>query len=354
MAKGKYTASVVGGGAGGRLSMDALVASERFELLAATDLREDVRQELASRYPGIRLYDDHRRMFAQNPTDVVCVSTWPPSHREIVEDALQLPLRGILCEKPLGDRAAAGAAILRAIKAKNLPVVVPHGLMKSRHVEEILARVCGGEIGELELVEIECGKWDIINAGIHWLNFFVNLVPDDPPAWVMAIAEASTRTCRDGMQVETTAVTYVQTASGVRAVMHTGDEVLIRRPGKGVLFRLVGTRGQIEFWAWESAYTLLNAAYPDGRLFQVERYRQGGHQRYLESLAEQMDNGQRDYAIPESSLMALELCEGAYLSSAHRCKVTLPLVEFVIPAEPDWHPGKPYAGHGGGRDGRKL
>ena len=354
MARASYTASVVGGGAGGKLSMDALVASERFELVAATDLREDVRQELARRYPGIRLYDNHLRMFAESPTDVVCVSTWPPSHREIVEDALRLPLRGILCEKPLGDTAAAGRAILEAIKAKSLPVVVPHGLMKSAHVEEILARVQGGEIGELELVEIECGKWDIINAGIHWLNFFVNLVPDDPPAWVMTIAEASTRTFRDGMQVETMAITYVQTASGVRAVMHTGDEVLIRRPGKGVLFRLVGTRGQIEFWAWESAYVLLNAAYPEGRLFQVERHRQGGHQRYLESLAEQMDSGQRDYAIPESSLVALELCEGAYLSSAHRCKVTLPLSEFVIPAEPDWHPGTPYAGHGGGRDGRKL
>ena len=36
------TASVVGGGAGGRLSLKALAASDRYRLVAATDLRPDV------------------------------------------------------------------------------------------------------------------------------------------------------------------------------------------------------------------------------------------------------------------------------------------------------------------------
>jgi predicted dehydrogenase len=268
-------------------------------------------------------------------------------------DALKLPIKGMLCEKPLGDVAAAGRDILAALMAKGLPVVVPHGLLKARHGEEILQRVQSGEIGDLELVEIECNKWDIINAGIHWLNFFVNLVPADPPAWVMALAEASTQTFRDGMQVETTAITYVQTVGGVRCVLHSGDDVLTRRAGKGTIFRLVGTGGVLEFWAWESAYRLTNATYPNSETFTVERYPQSVHQRYLESLADQIESGVRDYWIPESSLTALELCEGAYLSSAHRCKVTLPLANFRVAPEPDWRPGQPYGGKGG-RDGRKL
>lgn len=352
--KQRFTASVVGGGAGGKLSMNALAASERFRLVAAADLREDVRREIAARYPGIRVFPNHREMFAACPTEVVCVSTYPPSHREVVLDALQLDLKGILCEKPLGDTTAAGRDILEAIRARRLPVAVPHGLLKSRHAEQILARVHGGEIGDLELVEIECSQWDIINAGIHWLNYFVNLVPNDPPAWVMALADASTRTYRDGMQVETTAITYVQTVGGVRAVMHTGDEVLIRRPGKNTLFRLVGTHGVIEFWAWESAYKLTNPAFPNGELFQVERYAQSAHQRHLEAMAEQIDAQRPDYAIAESSLTALELCEGAYLSSALRCQVLLPLSRFAPPRRTRWRPGRPYSGRGGGRDGRKL
>ena len=349
----RYTASVVGGGSGGKLSLAGLAQSNRFELKAAADLRDDVRSDLLARYPGIRTYDSHERMFAECPTDVVCVSTWPPSHLQVALAALGMGVKGMLCEKPLADKWSAGQDLLEALKTAHMPVVVPHGLTRLRHSEEILARVHRGEIGELELVEIECGKWDIINAGIHWLNFFVNLVPGDPVAWVMAIAESSTRTFRDGMQVETTAITYVQTLDGVRAVMHTGDDVKIRRPEKGFIFRLVGTDGIIEFWAFESAYRILNRACPDGRPIRVEKYLQSHHQRYLEELAHQIDEGQADYRLPETSLAALELCEAAYLSSAHRCKVTLPLSEFEIPAEPHWSPGQPYEGHGG-RDGRKL
>lgn len=348
-----YTASVVGGGMGGRLSMTALAASSHFSLVAAADLRADVRDELARLYPGIRLYPDHRTMFADSPTDFVCVSTFPPSHREVVLDALKLDLVGILCEKPLADTAAAGRDILQAIRARGLPMAVPHGLLKLKHSEEILERVHAGEIGELELVEIECDKWDIINAGIHWLNYFVNLVPNDPAAWVMAATESSTRTYRDGMQVETTAITYVQTVGGVRAVMHTGDYVDIRRPDKPFLFRLVGTRGMIEFYAWESIYRLTNAAHPAGEFFSPAPYKEPAHQRHLEGLLDQLASGKIDYTIPESSLAALELVEAAYLSAAHGCKVTLPLHEFVVPTRPDWRPGQPYAG-GGGRDGRKL
>ena len=354
MTESRYSASVVGGGSGGKLSMDALVNSERYDLVAAADISSQARERLAERYPGIALYASHQEMFAKHPTDVVCVSTWPPSHRDIALDALGIDgLRGLLCEKPVADTAASGYEVLAAIKRSGLPVIVPHGLLQMRHGQQILDRVRSGEIGELELVEIENSGWDILNAGIHWLNFFVNLVLDDGMAWVMAIAEASTRTYRDGLEVETTAITYVQTEDGVRAVMHTGDEVLIRRADKSAIFRLIGTAGMLEFWAWESAYKLTNAAHPRGKLFEIEPYAERPHQRYLDDLVRQIDSGRNDYTLPETSLTALELCEGAYLSSAHRCKVLLPLPDFVPPEEPDWRPGQPYRGQGG-RNGRNL
>jgi predicted dehydrogenase len=116
-----------------------------------------------------------------------------------------------------------------------------------------------GEIGTLKLVEIQCAGWDIINAGIHWLHFFVSLTRNEPMASVMALCDASTRTYRDGMQVETIAVTYAQTQSGIRVVMNTGDYVHVNAEGKNTLFRIIGTQGQIEFWGWENGYRLLNA-----------------------------------------------------------------------------------------------
>ncbi|MEM7532293.1 MAG: Gfo/Idh/MocA family oxidoreductase [Chloroflexota bacterium] len=355
----RYTASVIGGGAGGTLSMTALHESDRFELVAMADLNPDVCERTRERFPNIQTFTSHEALFAAMPTDVVCVSTFPPSHEEVTMAALELPLKGILVEKPLGHTAASGRRILSAIQERGLPLAVPHGLLVSPTPREVIARVQRGNIGELKLVEIQNTHWDIINAGIHWLNFFVRLTNNEPMEHVMAICEASTRTYRDGMQVETTAVTYAQTESGIRVVMNTGDDVQINQAGKHTLFRIVGTLGLIEFWGWENEYRIVNAQFPSGKTIVPADVSTSRHQRHLERMADMMD-GVRDgemgveYSIPESSLLALEICEGAYISSRYRCKVTFPVDQFEPPAEPSWNPGTPYSGSGGGRDGRKL
>lgn len=350
----KYTASVIGCGFGGAMSLDALVASDRFDLVAACDQSEEARATAGDRSPGIQTFASHAELFHASPADVVCVSTWAPSHRGIAEEALSLDLSGILVEKPLADTAADGGALLRAIRAEKLPVAVPHGLLVLDHTRQILDRVHGGEIGELKLVEIQCRGWDMINAGIHWLNFFVALTRREPVAHVIAQCDTSTRTYRDGMQVETFAVAYAETESGVRMVMNTGDEVNVNRDGKDTLFRILGTEGQIEFWAWESSYRIQNAEFPSGRLIEIDPDPRSIHQRHLELLADQMDSGTPDYTIAESSLQALELVEGAYLSSRTRSVVTFPLGEFTAPDLQGWDPGQPYSGRGGGRDGKIL
>ena len=350
-----YTASVVGAGSGGNLSMAALAGSYRFELAAVADISPDALQAARERYPGIRTYRSHQEMLRESPTDVVCVSTWPPSHLEVTRDALELPLKGILVEKPLADTAAQGRQVLELVRAKGLPVAVPHGLLVADHSRQVLDLVHAGAIGDLKLVEIQCSGWDIINAGIHWLDFFVTLTRQEPVAYVMAACDAGTRTYRDGMQVETLAVTYAQTKSGVRVVMQTGDYVQSSEPGKDTLFRLIGTGGTLDFYGWESRYRLLNADYPTGKTFEVDRGAVTGHQRHLDAMAAQMDRGEPDYAVAEGSLMALEMCEAAYLSCRHGgVPVTLPLGEFVAPQKVEWQPGLPYSGQGGGRNGRNL
>lgn len=349
-----YTAVVVGAGSGGNLSMAALAASPRFRLAGVADMDPAARAAAQERYPEIATFESAEALFANVPCDVVCVSTWPPSHWPITRAALELPLSGILVEKPLGDTAAAGSQILQTVKAKGIPLAVPHGLLVVDHGREILRLVQSGAIGALKLVEIQCRGWDIINAGIHWLNFFVTLVGQEPVDYVMAACDASTRTYRDGMQVETNAVTYAQTRSGVRVVMNTGDTTKLSEPDCATLFRLVGTQGTLDFYGWTPRYRLLNAEHPTGKTVEITPGPRSAHQRHLEHLADQMDTGVADYAVAESSQMALELCEAAYLSCRYHCPVTFPLSEFTPPAPVDWTPGLPYAGTGGGRDGRKL
>lgn len=349
-----YTVAVIGAGMGGKLSMKAAVASARFQLVAVADWREEARQEAETLYPGIRTFASHEELLAAIPVDVVCVSTWPPTHLAVTRAALALPLKGILVEKPLADNTADGRALLDLVRANGLPMVTPHGLLVAEHVRQIMARVQQGEIGELKLIEIQCSGWDIINAGIHWLNFVVVLTQQAPVDFVLATCDTSTRTYRDGMQVETLAVTYLQLQSGLRVIMNTGDYVKSSEPGESTLFRLVGTQGTLDFYAWKSRYRLCNAEFPQGQVIEVEPGPQSAHQKYLELLATQIDNNTPDYTWPSASLAALALCEAAYLSHQHRCVVPLPLSQFTPPAITPWEPGKPYAGQGGGRDGRRL
>ena len=69
---------------------------------------------------------------------------------------MALPLCGILVEKPLADAAASGRQVLEMIKARRLPMAVPHGLLVADHSRQVLELVRSGAIGELKLVEIQC------------------------------------------------------------------------------------------------------------------------------------------------------------------------------------------------------
>jgi predicted dehydrogenase len=349
------TASVIGCGVGGRLSLAALSASPLFRLVAAADVRPDVHKSLAHDFPELQTFGSHQEMLVHCPTEVVCVSTYAPSHESIVLDALEAPtMRGILVEKPLADTAVAGRRILKAIKTRNLPMVIPHGLRTRATPLEVVDRVLRGEIGELRQIEVQCDKWDLLNAGIHWLDFCLAATGEAPITSVLAACDTSTRTYRDGMQVETVAVTYVENVNGARIILQTGDFISVNTPGKETLFRLAGARGIIEFWGWEKGYSILNAEYPAGQMIMPDEFPVFGHRRHLENLATQIRSGTPDYRLPESSLTALEICEAAFLSWQHRCQVRFPLDTFVPPVPSDWELGKPYSGVGGERDGRKL
>lgn len=347
------TAVVVGAGAGGTLSIDALMASKGYTLIAVADLSADSLARVIERTGGaVATFASYEDMLREAPSDVVCVSTYAPSHLPFTRKAVEAgAVRGMLVEKPLGDTTLAGREILSLLKEQNLPVVVPHGLMAQRAALEIIERVHAGDLGELRLVEMESPQWDIINAGIHWLQFFGALVRS-PIEMVLSAADTSTRTFRDGMQVETEAITMARAANGVRVVLNTGDTIPVSDETV-CLMRIIGTHGYIEFKAFESSYVLVGANH-DRVVVEVESFEVSGHQRHLEHLADQIHSGERDYVIPDTSLQALEIVEAAYLSNRSNRAVVIPIEGAQPDPGADWNPGAPYSGSGGGRNGREL
>jgi predicted dehydrogenase len=385
-------AVVVGAGTGGTLSIDAVTRSDRFELVGVAD----VSTAALGRFTDIATSTDYASLFADLAPDIVCVSTYPPSHADVARCAIEAGARGLLVEKPLGDTTAAGRDILAATRQAPVPFVVPHGLMAQAAPLDIIRRIRAGDIGRLVLVEMESAQWDMINAGIHWVQFFSALTEPDSVATVLTAADASSRTFRDGMQVENDSITIATTASGVRLMLQTGDYITVARPDTLCVMRMIGTDGMIEYGAWNDHFTLIESG-RDKREITPAPLPVTGHQFHLEHLADLIESGSVDEVIPLTSLQALEVVEAAYLSNRTSSQITLPLADALSPSrfrrenseqrgqsehreqatnqsnqldqsgqpqQPQqsgqgeqaekWDPGRPYSGVGGGRNGREL
>jgi len=350
-----YTLAVIGCGFGGGLSMDGASRSPRFELVAATDLREEARRAAEAKFPGLRTFATVEEMMAACPAEVVCVSTYPPSHEELTMEVLRHQPRGLLVEKPLGHTVASGERILGAIREAGVPVAVPHGLLTHPTGVAVLNHLRAGAIGTLRTFEMQCHSWDLMNAGIHWLQYFLTCLGEDAVTAVAASVDTASQTFRDGLQVETNAYTVVETKKGVRGYFNTGDFVVCSDPGKDTFFRLIGDRGQIEFYGWETRYRLLNRDHPEGMEFEAEALPAPGHQGHLESLAAQIDEGRPDYRVAETSLEALRIIEAAYASGRTGQRIAYPFgPEAPLPPLPSWEPGQPHRPEMGGQDGKRL
>jgi predicted dehydrogenase len=351
----RLRALVVGAGSGGRLSIGAVVDDTAYELVGIADrFAEAADAAAADLAAGTPTFTDVGQALDELQPDVVCVSTWAPSHREITERALAVGVRGLVVEKPLAGTVTDARAVLDTIVDQQVPVVVPHGLMSMPAPLHLLDEVRSGTLGRIRAVQIDCTGWDLINAGIHWLQFAVACLGDDRVTTVECTADVSTRTYRDGFMVETEAVTSARTAGGVRLEVRTGDDLEVASP-TGTRIAFVGDQGSAVYHPWEHEYRIDRrtgetvVTRPPGHL-------PTGHRFYLRQLREQIAAGITDYSIPRQSLQALEIIRAAYLAAREGGAVTLPLHRDDLPIVSDdrWFPGEVHDPARGGRDGRAL
>ena len=311
------TAAVIGCGHGGGLSLSALQNSNEFELLAAADLSAAARDDVEGRFPEGRLFADYRDMLADCSTDVVCVATPAPSHASIGREVLSRNPKGLLLEKPLACDASSAEELLRAVRDAACPVVVPHGMLVLPAAQEIKVLIRRGDIGRIVSVEIQHAV-DLLNAGIHWLAYLLDVFDDDRPTRVRAEFDVSGRVVNDGVQVESRGDTRIELESGLRIELHSGNKtdpissVLPRAEPSGALFRVTGLNGVIEFSAWAGSFWI-QVGDSDGKLVKLPLSSGSSyHQLFVEQLAQNISAGEADYSSAELSLAALRLIELAY------------------------------------------
>lgn len=313
------TACVIGCGFGGGLSLEALAASSRFRLLGACDPSETARRRAAERYADLRLFPELDQMQRECGADVCCIASPAPSHAALSRRAIANGLRGILIEKPLARDSGTAQALLDDIAAMKLPAVVPHGMQVLPAPREVRGRIRDGDIGDIEVVTVHSSV-DLLNAGIHWLAYLLDVFDGDPVLSCHGEFDVAGHIVNDGVQVESRGLSRIRLESGARIDLYSGtgiavsSDVLPPAERKGAIFRITGSRGLIEFSAWAGSYWIRHAGTP-GEL--IRRPLTGAvnyHQLVLENLADQIAKAEPDYRMAALSLAALRLVESAYES----------------------------------------
>jgi len=225
--------------------------------------------------------------------------------------------QGLLLEKPLACDVVTANGLLSKIREGGYPMVIPHGMLVLPAAQEVKARIRGGDIGRIATVEVQ-NDVDLLNAGIHWLAYLLDVFDNDRPNSVNARFDVSGHDVNDGVQVESRGTTRIELQSGKRIDLRSGNktipasDVLPREEQRGAIFRVIGSDGVMEFSAWAGSYWI-QVGHSGAEL--IKRPLAAGstyHQIFLEQLAQDIIAGKPDYRGAELSLAALRLIETAY------------------------------------------
>ncbi|HEV7276347.1 MAG TPA: Gfo/Idh/MocA family oxidoreductase [Devosiaceae bacterium] len=170
------------------------------EIIAVCDRDAGRAQAMAERFGIPATYTDAAEMLAREQLDFVDIATTSGSHRTLVE--LAAPhVRLVICQKPMADSLADGAAMVAAAGGAGIPLVIHENFRWQRPFREIARRVAEGDLGTIHfarfsfrhgydnyvnqpyLAEIE--RFTIMDVGLHLFDLSRHFV-----------GEATTLSCR--------------------------------------------------------------------------------------------------------------------------------------------------------------
>ncbi|USG64323.1 Gfo/Idh/MocA family oxidoreductase [Brevibacillus ruminantium] len=150
--KERYAVGIIGLGVMGERLLNAMVAHERFSVIAVCDISADRAKATAEHYDINAWYTNHQELLDKEELDLVYIAVPPKFHHGVALDTLAAG-KHVLCEKPLAGSVKEGAEMLAAaekagvIHAMNFPIYYrPLFLELKRRIEEI------GNIRRIDIV----------------------------------------------------------------------------------------------------------------------------------------------------------------------------------------------------------
>ena len=162
-------------------------ACERTDLIAGSDIREDVLEVFGQRYdvPRDHLYTDYKALIQREKPDILSIATQPEQRAEVILFAIENGVRAIYAEKALCASMDEARRIRDAVQQNN--VAINMGTNRRWHpgVDAARALIESGELGALKTIVLYASG-ALFNTASHWFDLALRLNGDAKATSVQA------------------------------------------------------------------------------------------------------------------------------------------------------------------------
>ena len=125
--------------------------------------------------PAVEGYDDYRTMLANEDLDIVSVVTGDHLHAQIVIDAAEAGVKGIICEKPIATSLTDADRMITAVKGAGIPMLINHTRRWLSPWVQVSEAIDSGVIGKVLRIVVQAGgeraMW--LRNGTHLIDLMV-------------------------------------------------------------------------------------------------------------------------------------------------------------------------------------
>ncbi len=314
----QYRAAVIGCGNIARRHAQGYNAEPRCDVVALADIDREAAEDYAQTHGfEARIYEDYKKMLAEEHPDIVSVCLWPHLHRPVTLACVEAGVRAVHCEKPIAPTWGESVQMVEECERAGVQLTFNHqrrfndGILKLRRMLE------DGVFGELERMDLFAPA-HLLDCGTHSLDFGFMFNRENPVRWV--IGQIDTRELLNWFDVpaEFMAVGVFRFENGVRGTIHVGDD---KEMGTGA--RLVGSKGFIEV-TWGGTYPRA-VVYdePDWEPPEVEEA--NPMPGVMKNIVDCLESGEEPELAGRRALRSAEVIFAIYESSRRRARIDLPL-----------------------------
>ena len=177
-------------------------ACDRTTMVACSDLRTDVMEQVGTRYgvPIDAQYTDYKKMIDEVQPDIVSVATQPEQRAEIVAYAATHGVRAIYAEKAMAASMAEVESMVEVCEANGVYFNLGTNRRWDPGFDAMKAVIDSGELGALQSLIIH-DTGTLFNGASHSFDLVLRLNSDTPVKWVQGHLQNGDEAVVDGRLV---------------------------------------------------------------------------------------------------------------------------------------------------------